>query len=165
MTKTLKLIPVAALVMFAAGGSAFAADLPKDGTYDITACISGGMAPITFSKTHSAYTIEQTGTTLSNPPGGFLDKGSFHCIGFRTSFGGSETSETVCESMLPDGGKLLSTFSAGADGKTNRKFLTGTGKYEGIVASGIGEPMGLFPTIKAGTFQTCNHQTGTYKLK
>ena len=27
------------------------------------------------------------------------------------------------------------------------------------------EPLGSFPAIKAGTFQDCNHQTGTYKLK
>jgi hypothetical protein len=25
--------------------------------------------------------------------------------------------------------------------------------------------LGPFPVIKAGTFQDCNHQTGTYKLK
>jgi hypothetical protein len=25
--------------------------------------------------------------------------------------------------------------------------------------------LGPFPAIKVGTFQDCNHQTGTYKLK
>jgi len=25
--------------------------------------------------------------------------------------------------------------------------------------------MGPFPTVKAGTFQGCNYQTGSYKLK
>ncbi len=46
-----------------------------------------------------------------------------------------------------------------------REFVVGTGKYEGMVTTGTVEPLGPFPVIKAGTFQDCNHQTGTYKLK
>jgi hypothetical protein len=30
---------------------------------------------------------------------------------------------------------------------------------------GVVHPLGPFPVIKAGTFQDCNRQTGTYKLK
>ena len=36
---------------------------------------------------------------------------------------------------------------------------------EGMKASGTVHPLGPFPVVKAGTFQDCNHQTGTYKLK
>ena len=43
--------------------------------------------------------------------------------------------------------------------------VVGTGKYEGMVASGTVRPLGPFPVIKAGTFQDCNHQSGTYELK
>jgi hypothetical protein len=46
-----------------------------------------------------------------------------------------------------------------------REFVVGTGKYEGMVTDGTVEPLGPFPVIKAGTFQDCNYQTGTYKLK
>ncbi len=31
--------------------------------------------------------------------------------------------------------------------------------------TGTVHPLGPFPVVKAGTFQDCNHQTGTYKLK
>jgi hypothetical protein len=34
-----------------------------------------------------------------------------------------------------------------------------------MVASGMVEALGPFPAIKPGTFQGCNHQSGTYKLK
>ena len=34
-----------------------------------------------------------------------------------------------------------------------------------MVTNGTIEPLGPFPVIKAGTFQDCNRQTGTYKLK
>lgn len=30
---------------------------------------------------------------------------------------------------------------------------------------GTTAPAGPFPTIKPGTFQNCNRQTGTYKMK
>jgi hypothetical protein len=34
-----------------------------------------------------------------------------------------------------------------------------------MVVSGITEPLGSFPEVKAGTFQGCNHPSGLYKLK
>jgi hypothetical protein len=148
----------------APGGSAFA-ELPKEGGYDFTSCWSGVSNPIAFSQTHSAQTYEMTGTTLSNPPGGFLDKRSYRCVGMATSFGGKSTNTAVCESVGTDDGKILTYFSLGSDGKVTREVVAGTGKYEGLVSSGTAQPLGPFPAAKAGTFQDCNHQTGTYKLK
>jgi hypothetical protein len=46
-----------------------------------------------------------------------------------------------------------------------KEFVLGTGKYEGAIEKGSTSAMGPFPTIKAGTFQNCLRQTGTYKLK
>jgi hypothetical protein len=34
-----------------------------------------------------------------------------------------------------------------------------------MVVTGTVEQLGPFPAIKDGTFQGCNHRTGTYKLK
>jgi len=51
-------------------GQAAAADLPKEGTYDITSCWAGSGNFINFSQTHSAVSYEIVGTTRSNPPGG-----------------------------------------------------------------------------------------------
>jgi hypothetical protein len=120
---------------------------------------------IEFSKTHTAYTYEHTGTSLSNPPGGFADKHSFHCVGMATSFAGKSTNTSVCEGFGTDGDKFLTYFSVGSDGKITREVLAGTGKYEGLVSSGIAQPLGPFPVAKAGTYQNCVRQTGTYKLK
>ena len=163
--KALKIIPVAASLAVISDGSTFAADLPKEGPYDFTACYSGVANPITFSKTHSAVSYEHSGATLSNPPGGMFDKGSFHCVGLSTSFDGKATNTTICETIFPDGDKILSKFSLAADGSTAREALTGTGKYEGVASAGTVVGLGSFPVIRAGTYQTCNHQTGTYKLK
>ena len=144
--------------------SAVAAELPKEGNYDYTACWSGVNSVITFSKTHTASSYEMTGSNRSNPPGGMFDKTTFRCVGMNASFDGKNTASTVCEAVDGDGDKRLTYFSL-SDGKVNRENVTGTGKYEGMVASGAVQPLGPFPVVKPGTFQDCNHQTGTYKLK
>ena len=154
-----------ALLIVASPFSAFAAELPKEGSYDFTSCWSGANNVITFSKTHTASSFEMTGTNRSNPPGGVFDKNTFRCVGMNSSLDGKITASTVCEAIDGDGDKRLTYFSTG-DGKVTRTFVLGTGKYEGMVnTTGTVQPLGPFPAIKAGTFQDCNHQTGTYKLK
>jgi hypothetical protein len=58
-----------------------AAELPKEGKFDVTTCYTVATNDITFSKTHSASTHELIGTSLSNPPGGMFDQQSFRCVG------------------------------------------------------------------------------------
>ena len=156
---------VLALLIVASPFSAVAAELPKEGSYDYTSCWSGVNTVITFSKTHTASSYEMTGTIRSNPPDGIFDKNSFRCVGMNASLGGKFTGSTVCESMDVDGDKRLSNFSLASDGGLTREIVGGTGKYEGMTMTGTIHPLGPFPVIKAGTFQDCNHQTGTYKLK
>jgi hypothetical protein len=66
-----------ALLIVASPFSAFAAELPKEGSYDYISCWSGVNNVITFSKTHTASSYEMTGTIRSNPPDGMFDKNSF----------------------------------------------------------------------------------------
>ena len=153
-------------IIFTFAPSAFAAEPPKEGSYDFTSCWSGISNAITFSKTHNSSSYELTGTIRSNTPGGMFDKETFRCVGMNASLGGKNTGSTVCEAIDADGGnKRLTYFSLGSDGKVTREFIVGTGKYEGMVTTGTVEPLGPFPVIKAGTFSNCNRQTGTYKLK
>ena len=154
-----------ALIILASPFSAFAAELPKEGSYDYTSCWSGVSNTITFSKTHTASSYEMTGTTRSNPPEGMFDKNTFRCVGMNASLDGKFTGSTVCESIDVDGDKRLSYFLLAKDGSLTRENISGTGKYEGMTQVGVVHPLGPFPVIKAGTFQDCNRQTGTYKLK
>ena len=141
-----------------------AADLPKEGTYDFVSCYSGTVNPMNFSKMHTANTTEFTGTIQSNPPGGIFDKVAFRCISFGYSAEGKTTGTTVCEGVDKDGDKYLTHIVA--DGTTStRKVVAGTGKYDGIVASGTVEGMGPFGALKPETVQNCSHQKGRYKLK
>ena len=126
---------VLALLIVASPFSAFAGELPKEGSYDYTSCWSGVNNVITFSKTHTASSYEMTGTNRSNPPGGMFDKSTFRCVGMNASLDGKNTASTVCEAIDVDGDKRLTYFSTG-DGKTTRTNVAGTGKYEGMVATG-----------------------------
>lgn len=153
-------------VMFTVAGlgAAGAADMPKVGNYDVTSCWGGTSNMIPFSKTHVALGYELAGTFRSNPPGGFMDMMTYRCVGTLSTIDGKTTGPFFCESIDNDGHKMFSRNMI--DGtKTTQETLAGTGKYEGIVRTGGGESLGQFPTIKPGTFQGCNHQTGTYRLQ
>jgi len=164
MRKTSQFVPIAVFVAATAVGSAVAADIPKEGTYDFTSCWSGVSSVIAFSKTHSAISYEFTGASRSNPPGGLGHKNTFRCVGVNYSFGGKAGGTTVCEAVDPEGDKRLTYFFFQGVNVV-REQIAGTGKYDGMTMSGAVQPLGPFPVIKPGTFQDCNDQTGTYKLK
>jgi hypothetical protein len=153
------------LAAFAIAGSAGAQTLPKEGNYDFTACLSGTASPVAFSKTHFGFSYETMGTIRSNPPGGMLDNSTFRCVGMNASLGGKNSQNTLCEAVDRDGDKQLAYLVLGSDGKVTREVISGTGKFEGLQMSGTMVPLGTYPTIKPGTFQNCNHQTGTYRMK
>lgn len=164
MTRS-NVIRAAALLAITSASCALAADLPKEGSFDVTGCFTRVSNLIEYSKTHSATSFEQTGTSLSNPPGGLFDYESVRCVGMTSAFGGKNTLMSVCEAIDRDGDRRLTTFSLGSDGKVVREAVTGTGKYDGLETTSTYKVLGPFPVIKAGTSQFCNRQVGTYKMK
>jgi hypothetical protein len=162
-----RLIAVCTAALFATtmAGLAGAADLPKEGNYDFTTCLSCSHDPIDFSSTKHLLGYGQMGATVSNPPGGMFDRGAFRCVGLATTFDGKISDTRFCETVFPDGGKILTKFSRADDGTHLTEVVAGTGRYEGIVSSGVVTPLGPYPIIKSGTTQFCNRYTGTYKLK
>jgi hypothetical protein len=144
--------------------SAIAGDLPKEGKYDTTNCWSGTATSIAFSKIYNAASYELTGTTRSNPPGGFADMTSFRCVGFYNVIDGKSLGMNMCEVLDKDGDKVLVKNIVEYPKETS-EALAGTGKYEGIVRTGVSNFPWTFPTAKPGTFQGCNQSTGTYKMK
>jgi hypothetical protein len=162
MRKSVALAAIAAACVL--GSLALAADLPKEGTYDFVSCYSGTSNPMPFSKTHSAELTEITGTSQSNPPGGLFDKVAFRCITFGYSADGKNTATTACEGVDKDGDKYMS-YLVNDGTTTSRKVVAGTGKYDGMTASGTAQSQGPFGTLKPGTIQNCTRQRGTYTLK
>ena len=117
-----------------------AVELPKEDSYDYTACCSGVNNMITFSKNHTASSYEMIGTTRSNPPDGMFDKNTFRCVGMSASLDVKFTGSTVCEAVDVDGDKRLADFSLASDGSLTRENAAGTGKYEGMKTVGTVHP-------------------------
>lgn len=163
MPSTLHRYVTPALVFFAC--AATAGPLPKEGRYDFTTCWSGAANEIAYSKEYTAASYEMTGTVLSATPDGLFHNSSFRCVGLSTALAGRRSNTTICEAVDPDGDRRLSYFSVDADGKSVREHVTGTGKYEGMVITSEIQQFPRFPVVKPGTFQGCNQQSGTYKLK
>jgi hypothetical protein len=142
-----------------------AQDLPKEGKFAFRACWSGVSKAIALSKTHVAFTLEFTGASLSDKPGGLFDHNTFHCVGMGATLGDEKLGHIVCQAIDPDGDKRMDRFELGKDGNYHREEVVGTGKYDGMTTHTTVKQLGPFPTIEPGTFQGCNHQAGTYKLK
>ena len=144
---------VLALLIVASPFSAFAAELPKEGSYDFNSCWSGVNNAITFSKTYAASTFEMTGTTRSNPPGGMFDKSTFRCVGLMPRLTGRSQRPTYSRQSTWTATSDLLSFS-NVDGKITRTNVAGTGKYEGIVTAGTVELLGRFRPSRTEPFKT-----------
>ena len=165
MSTLQKLVRAGALFAVATAGLAVAVDPPKEGSYDYKTCFTRNSTRIDYSKTHFAYSYEETGTSVSNPPGGLFDNEVVRCVGMTASFDDKRTGGSVCEGVAKDGDKRLNRFWYDSDGKLQREAVSGTGKYDGMVTTGTVKPIGAPEQIKPGTVKICNHATGTYKLK
>jgi hypothetical protein len=156
---------VVVILSAALSGAALSQEPPREGRYDITSCWSSVAQMIALSPRHTAASYEMNGSIRSNPPGGMFDKNTFRCVGSNASLDGKNSGMTVCETVDGAGDKRMTYFSVASDGTVTRQFVAGTGRYEGMTITGTVTPLGPFPVLKPGTFQDCNQQTGTYKLR
>lgn len=157
--------PAAVFLIVASAGVAYAADLSKEGTYDYTACFTRNSVRVEYSKTHFAYTHEESGTSTSNPPGGLFDNEVVRCVGMTASFDDKKSGNTVCVGVAKNGDMRLTRFWYDNDGKYQREAVSGTGQYDGMVTTGTVKRVGQTEQITPGTTKYCNQATGTYKLK
>ena len=165
MNRCLRIFPLVIAFVGAASGFVLGADLPKEGSYDIKTCFTRNVTRIDYSVTHFAYSYEETGTSISSPPGSMFDNEVIRCVGMVASFDGKRTGGSVCEGLAKDGDKRLTQFRYDSDGKLVREAVAGTGKYNDLVTVGTTRDAGPPVEMKTGTVQLCIQQNGTYKLK
>jgi hypothetical protein len=160
-----KCIYLAAIASLGLTVPALAVTLPKEGNFDVIACWSGTTNSINPTKDVVAGSYEMLGTVVSMIPGGLGDQNSFRCVGTDTIINGRRGGGNICETTDADGDKRISTFQILPDGKVTRDLIGGTGKYEGMTQTATVTLMPPLKDAKPGTFQGCNRQSGTYKLK
>ena len=163
MKTTMRMVSVTTFLAVASVGFAFAADLPKEGNYDHTVCFTRKSTRIDYSTTHFAYSYEETGTSVSNPPGGLFDSETVRCVGMTAVFDGKRSGGSVCEGVAKNGDKRLTRFWYDNDGKFQREAVSGTGQYDGMATTGSVKTVGQTQQIGPGTAQFCNLGTGTYR--
>jgi hypothetical protein len=164
MTRS-NLIRIAAILAITSAGCALAADLPKEGTYDIKACFTRNITRINFSDAHRAYSYNETATAVSATPGGMFDGEAVRCVGAVSISNGKRTNLSICEGVAKNGSKRLTRFQYDADGKLVREELAGTGMYEGMVTTGTAKEVVPTKEIQPGVTTFCSQATGTYKMK
>ncbi len=117
MSTTMRMATVATFLAATSLGLVFAADLPKEGSYDYTTCFTRNSTRIDYSTTHFAYSHEDVGTSISSPPGGLFDNEAVRCVGMTASFDGKRSGGSVCEGVTKNGDKRLTRFWYDNDGK------------------------------------------------
>ncbi len=165
MRTMLGMISVATFVVATSSSLGFAADLPKEGSYDYKACFTRNTTRIDFSDAHRAYSYNETATAVSAMPGGMFDGESVRCVGTVSISNGKRTNLSICEGVAKNGSKRLTRFQYDADGKLVREEVAGTGMYEGMVTTGTAKGVVPEKEIQPGVTTYCNQLTGTYKLK
>jgi hypothetical protein len=164
--RTMKsMMSVATLMAATSVGFAFAADLPKEGSYDYKACFTRNTTSIDFSEAYAAYSYNETAIATSTSPGGMFDGESIRCVGSVAIFNGKRTNLAICEGVAKTGDMRLTRFQYSADGKLVREEVAGTGMYEGMVTTGTAKEVVPPKEIKPGVTTFCNQLTGTYKMK
>jgi hypothetical protein len=165
MKTMMNMISVATIIAATSVGVAFAADLPKEGSYDYKACFTRNTTRIAFSDAHSAYSYSETATAVSTTPGGMFDGDTVRCVGAVAISNGKRMNLSICEGVAKNGAKRLTRFQYGADGKIVREEVAGTGMYEGLVTTGTVKEVVPTKEIQPGVTTYCNQLTGTYKMK
>lgn len=143
---------------------AIAADLPKEGSYDVLACFTQTISRLRFDNAHRAWSYEETATATGTTPGGLFDGDKVRCVGFGAIDDGKRSGTAYCEGIAPNGDTRLTRFWYDAEGKVQRAEIAGTGRYQGLVTVGTVRPEGAPEEKVPGTVTYCNRLQGTYRM-
>jgi hypothetical protein len=151
------------------GLTAMAADLPKEGTFEVTYSAFSTVKESTLGEGQLVVAYDQNGLTAGN---GILDHMTWHCIELVGIASGMVQWQSRCVGTDPAGDQIasegLSDGKYAIDAKSYRgkgRFTTGTGKYSGI--HGDWTFVGHSPEFRAeaeGTGVEFGPLQGRYKL-
>lgn len=143
-----------------------AVDMPKEGRFDFNYCMGGKVGYSELRAGLAMGEFEGVASTYANGAGKAFDRQGSRCIGVYEIVDGKYRDYGVCTQVDADGDKWLMRFDTGGDMSGKWVVVGGTGKYEGMSATGSYAPVGdLPPAAGPGTYNKCNRNTGTYKLR
>lgn len=151
----------AAVALASAAGSACAQDSP----IDLTVCRSGSIQFLEQSKNAAVLAIDIAGVIVSASDKRFESMTS-RCLGVGSNVNGKRTGNGFCKFLDVDGDTnvLAYTVSPEKPGEGTWQYVHGTGKWAGITGGGDWTTVTRGKPFAAGTFQSCNHAKGKFKV-
>jgi hypothetical protein len=151
------------------GAGAIAADLPKEGTHDVTLSGAGTFKATPVGKERILIAWEENDVSVGR---GILDHTTWHCFGLQNIASGLSQYTGYCVITDPAGDQIVVDIASdgkyAADAKSyngTATFTTGTGKYAGISGGYTIVIQGPeFRTAADGTYVIYGPVKGSYKL-
>ncbi len=140
-------------------------NMPKEGNFEFAWCYVAQGKAITSGDKLFVITYHGVANSHSDPTGRPFDQMGGRCYGTFATINGKSQGFGVCELADQDGDKWWMEYHDNAEGSGGTyTSALGTGKYEGMTLKGEYRSM-TWPGTPDATFQGCNPNKGTYKLK
>jgi len=156
---------IAGCALLIAAQGAVAASPAKEGSFEGMTCYAGPQHVITDGKGTVGASYDVVGTPMRKEDD-LLYHASTHCVGSVTIVGAESTERGMCVQMAPDGDRFFVVYSRHNQEPGTWKAIAGIGKFEGMEASGTWA-IAIMPVkpARADIIQSCNKETGHWKLK
>jgi len=151
-------------LILAAGIAAPLACAAQGGTYDLKLCSTSEATVIDSAGGTTILATHVRGLSDSMTPGGAFDNQTYECRSVANASKSGVEFTGRCTFVDMDGHKALGAVSGNPKGWT-WKFLSGTGKYEGIEGGGPTKPLKQYPRLSPAVSGACAHATGTYTIR
>jgi hypothetical protein len=138
--------------------------LAQERPYEIRVCSTTETSVIDKAGDVVIVSSVSRGIADSVSPGGAFDKSSFECRGVTNVSKAGLDYNSRCTFVDADGHRVVGATAGTAQGWT-WKFLSGTGKWEGIQGGGTGKAIARYPQLSSAVSAGCGLSTGTYTLK
>jgi hypothetical protein len=152
-------------VLLVCAQGALAAGPEREGTFDAMSCYAGPVQIIADASGQLGMSYDVVGTEIRKPGElGYL--ASTRCVGSFVRAGGESIDSGLCVVSDPDGDRYFRAYSWKGQSTGTWKAVGGTGKYEGIEASGTYSGVIRPPKpVRPDVLQVCNQEAGRWKLR
>ena len=161
------LLALAGIGVFMVGQCAIAGkvNMPKEGKYEFGWCyVAQGKVQTSGDKLF-VVTYHGIANSHTDQPGTPFDQVSGRCYGTFAKINGKSQGFGVCEMTDQDGDKWWMEYHDNTEGSGGTYTApVGTGKYDGMALNGEYRSL-TWPSTPDATFQGCNPNKGTYKLR
>ncbi len=161
MTSTPRAVRMVAAILVAGPLSSLAADLPRNGQFEFTACLAGKQVSIAHGPDHGVGTADLLGTQRSTPPGGLFDLTASRCVYSYGYLEGKYEADGFCEFRDAQGDTYLLRIHRSPGQAGVLDGLHGTGKYAGMNLRGEYDLSASFADTP-GHVNTCVKASGTF---